>query len=82
MSKISKKIKNINKMNNQEMQKELSRAHMIIALLCLSIIVLLSIGVSEPVTFEPTLSAICVVLLSIVAFISLSMTYALSKKKK
>lgn len=61
---------------------ELSRAHIIIALLCLSVIVLLSMGVANPITYDPTLSAICVVLLSIVAFISLSITFTLKKLKK
>lgn len=79
---MSKFLKKFMKKSAADYRGELSRAHLIIALLSISIIVLLSLGVVEPVTYDRTLAAICVVLLSIVAFISLYMVYALSTKKK
>jgi len=79
---MSKLLKNFMKKNGKDFRQELSRAHMIITLLSICIIVLLSLGVVQPVTYDQSLSAVCVVLLSIVAFISLCMTYTLSKDKK
>jgi hypothetical protein len=77
-----KVFKRFLKRNINDFRKELSRAHLIIALLSISIIVLLSLGAVQPVTFDQPLSAVCVVLLSIVTLISLCMTYTLSTKKK
>ena len=79
---MTKFFKKFMKQNAAELRKELSRAHLIISLLAISVIALLSIGAVQYVTFDPTLSAICVVLLSIIAFISLCMTFTLSKNKK
>lgn len=80
---MPKFIKKMLKMDNldKNYQKELTRAHLIIAFLSIGIIILLSIGASQPVTFDPILSAICVVLLSVVIILSLCMTYGLSAKK-
>jgi len=79
---MSKLLKNFMKKNGKDFRQELSRAHLIIALLSIGIIVLLSLGVVQPVTYDQPLSAVCVVLLSIVAFISLCMNYKLSNTKK
>ena len=79
---MSSFFKKFLKKNINDFRKELSRAHLIIALLSIAIIVLLSLGAVQPVTFDQPLSAVCVVLLSIVAFISLCMAYTLSSKKK
>ena len=79
---MTKFFKKFMKQNAAELRKELSRAHLIISLLAISVIALLSLGAVQYVTFDPTLSAICVVLLSIIAFISLCMTFTLSKNKK
>jgi hypothetical protein len=79
---MSKFLNKIMKKSTSDYRGELSRAHLIIALLSICIIVLLSLGVVEPVKYDQTLAAACVVLLSIVALISLYMVYALSSKKK
>ena len=67
--------------NLVEIRRELARAHLIIALLSLVAIVLLTLGSTQPVMFDGTLSAICVILLSAVAFISLCMSVTLFRKK-
>ncbi len=79
---MSKLFKRFNKQNTAEIRKELARAHVMIALLSMAIITLLSLGAIQPVSYDQSLSAICVVLLSIVALISLGMAYNLSKSKK
>jgi len=79
---MSKFLNKFMKKSTADYRGELSRAHLIIALLSICIIVLLSLGVVEPVLYDQTLAATCVVLLSIVALISLYMVYALSAKKK
>lgn len=63
------------------MRRELARAHIIIALLSLVSIALLALGSVEAITFDATLSAICVVLLSIVALISVCMSVTLFRQK-
>lgn len=78
---MSKFLKKFMKKNSNDFRKELSRAHLIISLLSICVIVLLTLGAVKPVMFDQPMSAICVVLLSIVAFISLCMSYTLSKKK-
>lgn len=79
MSKFLKKFK---KRNTANIRMELGRAHLIISLLSTAIIVLLSLGSTQAVTFDQPLSSICVALLAIVALISLYMTYTLFKSKK
>lgn len=67
--------------NIKQMRNELARAHLIIALLSVSIISLLTMGVSQPISFDPMLSAVSVALLSIVTIISLCITISLYRKK-
>lgn len=74
-------LKRFNKKNNKELRQELAHAHLTIALLSLGVIALLSLGSTQPITFDPTLSAICVILLSLVSIISLCMAVTLYKKK-
>ncbi|MEI6850550.1 MAG: hypothetical protein WCK26_01120 [Candidatus Saccharibacteria bacterium] len=78
---MKKLFKKVNKKNLQELRQELSRAHLIVALLSIAIISLLSLGATNPVSFDPTLSAVCAVLLIVVTIISLSMSINLSRKK-
>lgn len=78
MKKIFSKFTN---KNVKQMKMELARAHLIIALLSIAIISLLSIGEKQVVSFDSTLSAICVVLLSIVTIISLCVSVKLYRKK-
>jgi len=78
---MKKLFKKIAKKNIKEVRAELARAHLIIAMLSIAVIALLALGATQPVTFDPTLSAICVVLLSIVAIVSLSTALNLFRKK-
>jgi len=78
---MKKLFKRFNKKNNNELRQELAHAHLIIALLSIAIIALLSLGSTQPVSFDATLSAICVVLLSVVTIISLCMSITLYRKK-
>lgn len=79
---MSKLFKKFTKQSAADFRRELARAHLIIALLSIAIIVLLSLGSMQPVSFNETMSAICVILLSLVALISLCMTFTLYKTKK
>ena len=78
---MKKLFKKIAKKNIKEVRAELARAHLIIAMLSIAVIALLALGATQPVTFDPTLSAICVVLLSIVSIVSLSTALNLFRKK-
>jgi heme/copper-type cytochrome/quinol oxidase subunit 4 len=78
MPKFIKKI--IKAENNYK--KELIRTHLIVTLLSIGIITLLSLGIVQPVTFDPTLSIICIVLLGIVTLLSLLMVFGLVFKKQ
>jgi hypothetical protein len=75
-------LKKLSKQKIGEVRQELARAHVIIALLAIVVIVLLIQGSIAPIALEPTLSTISSVLLGIVALISLSITFALSLIKK
>jgi hypothetical protein len=79
---MSKMFKKFTKQNAADFRRELARAHIIIALLSIALITLLSLGTVQPVSFDQSLSAVCVVLLSIVALVSLCMSYTLFKTKK
>jgi len=81
MSK-SKLFKKFSKQNIKEVRTELARAHLMISLLSIAIIVLLSLGAIQSVTFDPTLSAICVVLLSLVTLVSTCVSFTLFTFKK
>ena len=74
-------FKKLNKKNINEMRKELARAHIIVVLLAGVVAALVSFGVTQPMTFEPTLSAICVALMLFVMVVSLSTSINLLKKK-
>lgn len=74
-------LKRFKKKNLIAMRTELAHAHLIIALLSIAIIALLSLGSTQPVIFDATLSGICVSLLSIVTIVSLSISISLYKKK-
>jgi len=78
---MSKMFKKLDKKNIKEVKAELARAHMIVTLLSIAVIILLTLGTSQPVTFDITLSAVCVALLSIVAVISLCVSVSLYKKQ-
>lgn len=62
------------------LQRELARAHVIISLLSLGLISLLALGANEQATFDPSLSAIGVVLLIIVVISSINAAVKLLRK--
>jgi hypothetical protein len=74
-------FKRFKKKNLIQMRLELAHAHLIIALLSVAIIALLSLGSTQPVTFDQTLSAICVALLSVVTIVSLCISITLYRKR-
>jgi len=69
------------KRNVKEYKMELTRAHAIVALLSVAIIALLSLGATETVTFDATLSAISVILLIVVTILSACTAITLYRKK-
>ena len=74
-------FKFVKKRNIKDYQMELMRAHSVIALFSLGIIALLSLGATQTVSFDPTLSAICVILLIVVAILSATTAASLYRKK-
>ncbi len=78
---MKKILKRVNKKNLNQLRTELAHAHLIIALLATSIIALLSLGISQPISFDATLSAVCVVLLVLITIFSLAMSITLYQKK-
>ena len=78
MKKIFKKLA---KKNASELRYELGRAHLIVALLSVGVCALLTLGATTQVEFEPTLSAICIALLSLVTVVSVSSSITLLRKK-
>jgi len=78
---MNKLFKRLSKKNTKELQRELAHAHLIVALLSIAIITLLAMGARQPVSYDATLSAICVALLSIVTIISLCVSITLYRKK-
>jgi hypothetical protein len=75
-------VRTIGKKSINEMRQELVRAHFIIALLAISIVVLLGIGAVEPVQFDQTLAAVAIALLILVVLISVFISCLLMKLKK
>ena len=78
---MDKIFSRFNKKNVKEMRRELAHAHLIIALLSIAIIALLSLGSTQPVTFDQTLSAVSVILLSLITIISLCISITLYRRK-
>ena len=78
---MKKLFNRVTKKNISEMRIELAHAHMIIALLATAVIALLSLGVSQPISFDATLSAVSVSLLVLVTIFSLCMSITLYQKK-
>jgi len=74
-------LKRLKKKKLETLRLELAHAHLIVALLSIAIIALLTLGSTQPVSFDGTLSAICVVLLSIVTIISLCISITLYQRK-
>lgn len=75
--KVFRKVKDI---KGAVAKQELRRAHAIIGILSLSLAFLLVVGALQPLEFEPVLSIIAAILLGIVAFISLGISYVLGRK--
>ncbi|MBC7943219.1 hypothetical protein H7X68_01835 [Candidatus Saccharibacteria bacterium] len=75
MKKLFKKLAQ-QKLNN--VRDELARAHLIIALLSVAVIMLLIQGSTQPIELDVNLSILGEVLLGIVALTSIFMSFALS----
>lgn len=73
-------LKRFKKKKMEQMRMELAHAHLIIALLSIALIALLSLGSTQPVAFDATMSAICVVLLSVITIVSLCISITLYRK--
>jgi Flp pilus assembly pilin Flp len=74
-------LKRFKKKKMEAMRTELAHAHLIIALLSIALIALLALGSTQPVSFDATMSAICVALLSIVTIVSLCISITLYRNK-
>jgi len=75
-------LKKLQKQSAREVRRELARAHLIIAMLSIALIALLSFGSVQAISFDARLSAICVILLSLVTVASLCISFTLYKCKK
>jgi len=78
---VEKLLKKLSQQKVTEVRKELARAHLIIALLSVAVVMLLLQGATRPLLLDPTLSVIGSLLLGLVVLISLWMFLALSSVK-
>jgi hypothetical protein len=78
---MNKIFQRLSKKTVNQLRRELAHAHLIIALLSIALITLLSLGAVQQVSFDETMSAISVVLLTLVTIISLSISVTLYRKK-
>lgn len=78
---MEKLLKKLSQQKISDVRRELARAHLIIALLCVVIVMLLLQGATRPLLLDPTLSVICSALLGFVVLISLGMFLTLSSIK-
>lgn len=81
-NQMNKYFTKISQKKPKEIQRELGRAHLLVALLALAIIVLLLQGSLYQVTYDLTLATITCVLLVVVILISLLVSYTMFTKKK
>ena len=79
MAKLLKRFQN---QNIKQLRVELARAHVIIALLGLGIVMLLAQSTLAPVAFDPWLAGFCVALLLVVTILSFSVALTLRRIKK
>lgn len=78
---MEKLLKKLSKQKLADVRQELSRAHLIIALLSLIIIGLLMQGSTVAIILDLKLSIICALLLTLVALTSFTMSFALAYTK-
>lgn len=78
---MNKLLQRISQQKADDVRQELARAHLIVALLSLIIIVLLLLCSTGPVTLNATLSFIGGLLLGCVALISLSISITLFMRR-
>jgi hypothetical protein len=79
---MDKLFKKYAKPNVNAICMELARAHLIIVLLSIAIITLITLGVVQSANLDLTLSAICIVLLTLVTILSLCTSVCLFRRKK
>jgi len=79
---MTKLLKRFQSQNIKQVRAELARAHVIIALLALGIVMLLAQSTLAPVAFDPWLAGFCVALLILVTILSFSVAMTLRRIKK
>lgn len=75
-------LKRFNKKNSDQLRRELALSHITSALLSISVIMTLSLGIAQPITFDMNLSAFAIVLLIFVTLFSLCVALSLFARKK
>jgi len=78
---MNKKLFNKFHVKDKVAKAELARAHGIIILLSISLMMTLTIGATFQVHFDPILSFAAVVLLAVVAIVSLSVVITVKRSK-
>lgn len=79
---MNKYFKKLSQKKPKELQRELGRAHLLVAILAVAIIALLLQGSMYQVSYDPVLTLITCVLLVIVILISSLVSFACFTKKK
>lgn len=79
---MKKLLKKLTQKKIYEVRQELARAHLIIALLSVAVIILLVEGTVTPIAFNAHLSSVGIVLMSFVGLTSLVMSFVLTAIKK
>jgi uncharacterized protein YacL len=67
---------------DQVLKNELARAHGMIILLVVALMVTLTIATSPDITFDPLPTFIAVIMLAVVGIISLSIIISITRKRK
>lgn len=75
-------FKRFTKKNTNRLRRELALSHITSALLSISVIMVLSLGIAQPITFDMTLSAFAIVLLVFVTLFSLCIALTLIAHKE
>lgn len=78
---MKKFLKIMVKKNGSDLKRELTFAHLIIVMLSIVSIILLALGTTLTINFDPKLSVIAGVLLGVLALVSSCMSYIYSKTK-
>ena len=78
---MNKYVTKLSQKKPADLKKELGRSHILVAVLAILLIISLLQGILQPLPYDVILASITSALLTIVVFISLSVSYVFLRKK-